>query len=73
MVVLAQLDKRYFLGLESLVNFSLEFCIYKKDEDEPVALSTHHGFWDRSVDIEIDLEAGDYVVQVKNDCYACAA
>lgn len=62
-IVLAQLDKRYFYFLESYCNFSLQFNIYEKGENEPVASSTHHGLWDRSVNVETDLKAGEYVVQ----------
>lgn len=64
-IVLAQLDTRYFLGLSSQYVFSLHCQIFKEGQDDPVAMSTHNKFWDRSVNLEAFLEAGDYVVQVR--------
>ncbi|EIM91186.1 cysteine proteinase [Stereum hirsutum FP-91666 SS1] len=65
-IVLAQLDTRYFRGLSSHYTFSLHCQIFKEGQDDPVSMSTHNKFWDRSVNLEAFLEAGDYVVQVPN-------
>lgn len=65
-IVLAQLDTRYFRGLSSQYLFSLHYQVFKKDEEDPVAISPHNSSWDRSVNLEVFLEAGDYVVQVRD-------
>jgi hypothetical protein len=62
--MLSQIDTRYFSGVESAYKFSLRFVIFKTGEKEPVATSYHDALWRRSVNVEVDLEAGDYVVQV---------
>ncbi|KAG8958941.1 hypothetical protein FRC03_008689 [Tulasnella sp. 419] len=66
-IVLAQLDTRYFEELASPFRWSLDFAIYKRNEDEAVASSVHSSLWERSVNAEIDLDTGEYVVQVRLD------
>lgn len=64
-ITLAQLDYRYFEGLEGQYEFSLNFVL-QKDGDEPgehicrVRAGIYNG--DRSVSCEVDLEAGRYEV-----------
>jgi len=65
--VLSQLDTRYFQGVENSYKFSLNFIVFKAGEKEAIASSYHDALWRRSVNVEIDLEAGDYVVQVSNE------
>jgi hypothetical protein len=62
--MLSQLDTRYFYGVESPFLFSLTFVIFKVGEKEPIANSYHDAMWRRSVNVEVYLEEGDYVVQV---------
>ncbi|KZV99799.1 cysteine proteinase [Exidia glandulosa HHB12029] len=66
-IVLAQLDSRYFSEISGYSYWSLEFVLFKKDESEPLAESGHTSLWGRSVNLEIDLDEGDYVVQVRLD------
>ncbi|KAG9088452.1 hypothetical protein FS749_002148 [Ceratobasidium sp. UAMH 11750] len=69
-IVLSQLDDRYFSEISGYSQWTLEFVIYRKDApaSEPYATSSHTIFWRRSVNIELDkLEAGDYVVHVRLD------
>ncbi|KAL5632747.1 hypothetical protein ACGC1H_005636 [Rhizoctonia solani] len=69
-IVLSQLDDRYFSELSGYWTWSLEFNIYRKDAPvtEPYAISEHTVLWSRNVHVELDqLEAGDYVVHVRLD------
>ncbi|KZT59293.1 cysteine proteinase [Calocera cornea HHB12733] len=66
-VVLAQLDARYFRELAPWTRWSFDFALFKKGDKEVVAVSHHAAIWTRSVNIELDLEAGDYVVHVRFD------
>jgi len=42
----------------------LDFVVAKEGETEPLAESSYSFFYTRSVNVEIDLEAGNYVVLV---------
>lgn len=64
-VVLSQLDGRYFLDITGRWYWNLEFVLFKKGEEDPIAESTYSSFFSRSVNVELDLEAGDYIVQVR--------
>lgn len=64
-IVLAQLDARYFKEISGYSQWSLEFVLFKKDDPEPLGASLHSNFWGRSVNLELELEAGEYVVHVR--------
>lgn len=64
-VVLAKMDERYFEAISGFSRWTLDFKIYKKGEPELLASSSHSTFFRRSVNCELDLEAGDYVVHVR--------
>ncbi|KAF8318702.1 cysteine proteinase [Clavulina sp. PMI_390] len=66
-LVLAQLDDRYFSDLSGSSKFTLDFKLFKKGEKEVLVNSSHSMFFGRSVNAELDLEAGDYVVHVRVD------
>jgi hypothetical protein len=66
-IVLAQLDARYFYALEGPYRYSLDFAVYKEKAQVPVVTSTHNSMWDRSVKVEVQLDEGSYVVQVRID------
>ncbi|KAG8889508.1 hypothetical protein FRB98_003982 [Tulasnella sp. 332] len=61
-VVLAQQDPRYFAAISGYATWSLDFVIFKKGEKEPYATSQHSRYWGRSVQLETELDAGDYIV-----------
>lgn len=64
-LVLAQLDDRYFDGLDGDFFWSLDFTLFEENSDVPLASSVHSRLWDRSVKLECDsLKAGNYVIQV---------
>jgi hypothetical protein len=65
--MLSQLDTRYFTGLESCYRASLDFSIFPLGSSTAIASSRHNALWDRNVNAEVELEAGEYVVQVRID------
>jgi hypothetical protein len=64
MIVLSQLDTRYFRDISGRSRWSLDFVVYKQGETEAIAESLHARYFSRSVNLEIPLEAGEYVVHV---------
>ncbi|EJU01594.1 cysteine proteinase [Dacryopinax primogenitus] len=66
-VVLTQLDTRYFRELAPWTRWSFDFALFKRGEKDVVAVSHHAAIWTRSVNIELDLEEGEYVVHVRFD------
>lgn len=66
-IVFSQLDERYFRGLEGQYRFELGFRVHKAGEEEYVVRSQNYYRMNRSVNVELDLEAGEYVVVVKID------
>ncbi|KIK02387.1 hypothetical protein K443DRAFT_677628 [Laccaria amethystina LaAM-08-1] len=64
-IVLSQLNTRSFQGLKPSINWSLDFALVKLGEDKPIAHSSHAWFYANSVNLEINLEKGDYVVYVR--------
>ncbi|KDQ54805.1 hypothetical protein JAAARDRAFT_37910 [Jaapia argillacea MUCL 33604] len=66
-IVLSRLNDRHFRELTGAYNWSVDFLLFKKGEDEPIGASSHDYFMARAVTLEIDLEAGDYVVHVRLD------
>lgn len=64
-IVLSQLDDRYFRGLEGQYDFHLQFRLHKDDEDEYIVRSNAAYYMKRSVSTELDLKAGVYWVLLK--------
>lgn len=66
-IVLSQLDNRYFKGLEGRYDFTLQFRVQKDDEDEDeyIARSKVNYELERSVNVELSLQKGTYTVKVK--------
>ena len=64
-IVLAQVDTRSFAEIAGPYRWSLEFALYKKGESEPIGRSVHDRLYGRSVQMELDLAEGDYVVHVR--------
>lgn len=64
-IVLSQLDDRYFQGLEGQYEFNLQFRLHKDDEEDYIVRSNTAYFMKRSVSTELDLEAGNYTVLLK--------
>jgi hypothetical protein len=66
-IVLAQLDDRYFRGLEGQYRFELAFRLHKSGQEDYLVRSQAPYRMRRSVNVELELEAGDYDVMVKVD------
>ncbi|KAL6364788.1 hypothetical protein LRP88_00760 [Fusarium phalaenopsidis] len=64
-IVLAQLDDRYFRGLEGQYRFELTFRVHKAGKSDYVVRSQTPYRMTRSANVELELEAGDYEVRVK--------
>ncbi|KIX09956.1 uncharacterized protein Z518_01037 [Rhinocladiella mackenziei CBS 650.93] len=71
-IVLSQLDDRYFKGLQGKYNFTLQFRVQKDggDEDEYLARSKLNYELVRSVNVEARLAKGTYTVLVKVEATA---
>ncbi|KAG8903529.1 hypothetical protein FRB99_003160 [Tulasnella sp. 403] len=66
-IVLAQQDTRYFSAISGYAAWSLDFVVFKKGSSEPLATASHNRYWGRSVQMEIELDEGEYVVHVRLD------
>jgi hypothetical protein len=64
-IVLSQLDDRYFQGLEGQYEFNLQFRLHKDDEEDYIVRSNTAYFMKRSVSTELDLDMGNYTVLFK--------
>ncbi|KAH0538403.1 hypothetical protein FGG08_005003 [Glutinoglossum americanum] len=64
-IMLAQLDDRYFRGLEGRYAFELQFRVHRKGERDYLVRSHGSYCMRRSVSTELDLEAGKYLVLIK--------
>lgn len=63
--MLSQLDSRYFTDISGRYSWSFDFLLFKRGQTEPVAMSAQPRFYSRSVNLELNLDAGDYVVHVR--------
>lgn len=59
-LVLSQLDDRYYRGLEGQYRFVLNFRLHKKGQQDYLVRSTAPYGQTRSVNVELELEAGKY-------------
>ncbi|KAJ4861505.1 calpain family cysteine protease domain-containing protein [Trichoderma breve] len=66
-IVLAQLDDRYFRGLHGQYKFELAFRVHKAGHEDYLVRSQAPYRMRRSVNVELDLEAGEYDIRVKID------
>ncbi|KAL0581784.1 hypothetical protein V5O48_000261 [Marasmius crinis-equi] len=66
-IVLSQLDDRFFKEISGRCYWTFDFVLFKKGEKGYVAESSTSRLYSRSVNLEVELEAGDYVVHVRLD------
>ncbi|KAJ7025970.1 cysteine proteinase [Mycena alexandri] len=69
-IVLSQLDSRYFKNLTTGPprDLNFNFILYKKGQTEPIDTSSHSPYTSRSIGLEFpELEAGEYVVHCRLD------
>lgn len=65
--MLAQLDDRYFRGLEGQYKFELAFRLHRAGHADDIIRSQVLYRMTRSVNAEVELEAGEYEVQLRVD------
>jgi len=63
-IVLSQLDSRYYRDVAGRASWTMDFTLVKEGQKEPIADSGHSDFYLRSVHLEVELEAGNYIVYV---------
>lgn len=66
-IVLSQLDDRYFRGLEGPYSFGLGFRVHRAGEEDYLVRTQSSYRMTRSCNVELDLEAGEYTVLIKID------
>ncbi|KJZ70831.1 hypothetical protein HIM_09790 [Hirsutella minnesotensis 3608] len=66
-IVLSQLDERYFRGLEGQYQFQLGLRLHKAGHEDYIVRSQSPYRMQRSVNVELELEAGEYDVRIKID------
>ncbi|KAJ7235550.1 cysteine proteinase [Mycena rebaudengoi] len=66
-LVLSKLDERYFQDISGNSCWTFDFVLFRKGSKEIVAESNAGRFWSRSVNQEVRLEKGEYVVHVRLD------
>ncbi|KAL2839182.1 hypothetical protein BJY01DRAFT_28770 [Aspergillus pseudoustus] len=72
-LVLSQLDTRYFKGLIGEYDFVLKFRLQKEGEDshDYIVRSNNNSLISRSTNAEVDLEPGSYHILLKITAYRC--
>ncbi|KAJ7202645.1 hypothetical protein GGX14DRAFT_370195 [Mycena pura] len=66
-IVLSQLDVRYFKGISPPCYWNFDFILYRRGQKEPVDMSSHSRYLSRSVSLEFaELEEGEYIVHVSH-------
>ncbi|KAK0455587.1 uncharacterized protein EV420DRAFT_1765264 [Desarmillaria tabescens] len=66
-IVLSQINNRYFKPISGFVYWTFDFAVFKKGEKDIIARSSASRVFARSVNVELDLEAGSYVLHVRLD------
>ncbi|KAI1336482.1 cysteine proteinase [Xylariaceae sp. FL0016] len=64
-IVLSQLDDRYYRGLEGQYRFELNFRLHKLGQADYVVRSISPYCQNRSVNVELELEEGEYIVLLR--------
>lgn len=64
-IVLSQLDDRYFKGLEGQYSFELSFRVHKAGAEDYIIRTMGELVDPRSVSVELDLESGRYEIHLK--------
>jgi hypothetical protein len=64
-IVLSQLDDRYFRGLMGQYSFQLAFRVHKLGEEDYITRTLGAFYQDRSCSVELELEEGTYEVRLR--------
>jgi hypothetical protein len=68
-IVLGKINSRGWRELGGMYRWTLDYTIYPRGALEPLCTATPVGVSRRTLSIEVDLEPGEYVVQVRLDRY----
>ena len=66
-IVLSKYNVRYFKDIQGPCIWHLDFILAREGETEPLAESSYSFFYTRSVNVELDLKAGNYIVLVRGE------
>ncbi|KAJ7088897.1 hypothetical protein B0H15DRAFT_841074 [Mycena belliarum] len=66
-IVLSKLDERYFIDISGNSCWTFDFALFKKGQKAIIAQSSLSRFYLRSVNVEVQLDAGEYIVHVRLD------
>ncbi|KAK7052857.1 hypothetical protein VNI00_004176 [Paramarasmius palmivorus] len=66
-IVLSQSDERYYQPISGRCAWKFEFVLFKEGEKNLIDKSSYFPWESRSVNLEVVLEAGDYVIHVRLD------
>ncbi|KAF8194988.1 hypothetical protein BJ912DRAFT_1085666 [Pholiota molesta] len=61
-IVFNKYNTRYFKDIQGPCLWNLDFILAREGETEPLAESSYSSFYTRGVNVELDLEPGNYVV-----------
>jgi hypothetical protein len=70
-IVLSKYDSRYFKDIQGPCIWHIDFILAREGETEPLAESSYSFFYTRSVNVELKLEAGNYIVLVSELVFYC--
>lgn len=62
---LSQLNARYFKCLKPGNDWSFDFVLVKLGEEKPMAQSNHDWCFSRNVNLEVNLDKGNYIIYVR--------
>ncbi|KAK1220211.1 hypothetical protein PQX77_017031 [Marasmius sp. AFHP31] len=66
-IVLSQINDRYFTEISGRHKWTFDFVLFRKGEKDRIAQSSHTKMYARSVNLEASLSPGEYVVHVRLD------
>ncbi|KAF9461870.1 hypothetical protein BDZ94DRAFT_1310221 [Collybia nuda] len=66
-IVVSQLDLRYFKEISGTSMWGIDFVLARRGEKGPIAESSSSMLYSRSINLEMNLDAGEYVVYVRID------
>jgi hypothetical protein len=65
-MVLSQAENRSWEELSGYYSWSFDFTLFKRGDDEPLGSSDNSFSWPRSIAMSETLQAGEYVLHVRN-------
>jgi hypothetical protein len=68
-IILSKYNVRYFQDIQGPCIWNLDFILAREGDTEPLAESSYSFFFTRSVNVELNLEAGNYVVLVSGSLF----